>query len=136
MCPDQITASRKLCGGLFFVYAMNRARSNDDAETFECNAEHCFALMESPVHGGVIRSRPSKHLIDLVICDWIASGGPEVLRAAKPDVPLEDHWITIPRSILKRHDVTLPGVGSFKIVAMHLQVISIVNKHLGVSSFG
>ena len=92
---------------------INHGQTKDDALFAARGRKFCCSLLcadgESCPWGRVIRSRPSKHLIDIVICDWIASGGPEVLRAAKPDVPLEDHWITIPRSILKRHDVTLPG---------------------------
>ena len=56
---------------------------------------------------------PSDDKIKAVICDWIASGGPEALRAAKPNVvdSFEDHWITMPRSILSKHDINVPGVG-------------------------
>lgn len=109
------------------------SRSTSDA----VDDANCFALLESPVHGNIIRSRPSAHLVKLVICDWISSGGPEVLHVIKLDsqssADTEDHWITIPRSILKRYDTALPGVGQFKFVAMHLRVMAIVNKSLGVS---
>ena len=70
----------------------------------------CFALLESPFNGVVMRCSPSDDKIKAVICDWIASGGPEALRAAKPNVvdSFEDHWITMPRSILS-NDVPPDG---------------------------
>ena len=90
----------------------------------------CFALLESPFNGVVMRCSPSDDKIKAVICDWIASGGPEALRAAKPNVvdSFEDHWITMPRSILSKHDINIPGVGVSKIVCMHLRVMEIIKR--------
>ena len=90
--------------------------------------EVCFALVESPVNGVVMKFNPSPALVSAVICDWIAAGGSEALRMAKPDVvfAFEDHWVTMPRSILKKHDVSLGPIGAAKIVAMHVRVTKIV----------
>eukprot|EP00966_Prymnesium_polylepis_P038758 899486-Prymnesium_polylepis.2 len=47
---------------------------------------------------------------------------------AKPDVvfAFEDHWVTIPRSILKKHDMSLGPICAANIVAMHVRVTKIV----------
>lgn len=89
----------------------------------------CFALVESPVNGVVMRANPSMQTIAAVICAWIEAGGDKSLRAAKPHafiLAADDHWVTMPRSILKQFDIAIPGIGKAKLVAMHLRVFMIV----------
>ena len=92
----------------------------------------CFALVEAPVNGMVMTCNPSTELIRAVVCAWIGAGGPDALRHARPDVidEADEHWVTMPRSILKNFDISLgPGVGVAKIVAMHVRVFKIVAMH-------
>lgn len=93
--------------------------------------EHFFMLVENPANGVVIRCFPSNSFIRTVIRDWIVSGGPEALRAAKPNIGGEEdvHWISIPRSLLKRYHVPLPGLGQAKIVVIHMQFLPLLKKH-------
>ena len=88
----------------------------------------CFALVESLVNGVVMRANPSMELINTVMRAWYEAGGPEALRAAKPDVieAADEHWVTMSRSILKQFDIAIPGIGKAKLVAMHLRVFMIV----------
>ena len=62
----------------------------------------CFMLVESPFNGVVMKTDPKDDLVTKVVCDWIEAGGPEALRRAKPNVAKDDHWISIPRNILKK----------------------------------
>ena len=89
----------------------------------------CFMLIESPVNGVVMTCNPRMELIHRVICAWIEADGPDVLRRAKPDVieSADDHWVTMPRSILNKFDYVLdPGL-TVKIVAMHVRVFAVVH---------
>ena len=92
--------------------------------------ETCILLIENPFGGAVVRHNACYELKARVICDWIAAGGPEVLRRTKPNVidQAQHHWVSMPRSILKKYDATLvaPGGCSFKIVAMYIQVFKVI----------
>ena len=40
---------------------------------------------------------------------------------------IDDHWVKIPRNILKKHgDIDLPGIGTAKVVVMYLQIFKIM----------
>lgn len=91
----------------------------------------CFALAESLADGAVVRFDPPMWLIRAVVCKWIEAGGPEALRRANPLVidRADDHWVTMPRSILKKLDgwsFGVAAIGRAKMVAMHIRVFRVV----------
>ena len=89
----------------------------------------CFALLESPFNGVIMSVSPSMDTINAIVCDWIAAGGPEALRRAKPAVidHADDHWVTIPRSILENHDISFgEGIGKAKMIVMHVRIFRII----------
>ena len=80
-----------------------------------CN-EVCFALIESPVDGFVMRFSPTTVLIVNVTKEWVDAGEYDALKAAKPDAyNREDNWVSMPRSVLKNHDVSFGDLGYAKI---------------------
>ena len=91
----------------------------------------CFALVEALDNGVVMSVNLPMDVLHAIICKWIEAGGPEALRRAKPGVidQADDHWVTMPRSILKEFDehgstlLALPGV---KLVAVHVRIFHIV----------
>ena len=88
-----------------------------------------LSLVESPVSGIVMRTRPTAALIVSVIKDWHDAGGARALVAAKPDAHLHGaHWVSMPRSILKKHDVSLGVLGAAKIVAMYIRVAEVLSR--------
>eukprot|EP00966_Prymnesium_polylepis_P101878 2359479-Prymnesium_polylepis.1 len=97
----------------------------------------CFALAESLAGGAVVRFNPPMGLIRAVVCKWIEAGGPEALRRANPTVidHADDHWVTMPRSILKKfegRDFGVAALGRCKLVTMHVRVFRVVLKDRAV----
>ena len=89
--------------------------------------EVCFALVEFPVNGIVMRGRPPAGLIVNVIKDWHDAGGAVALVAAKPDAYLSgDNWVSMPRSVL--HNYEYAHLGDAKIVAMHIRVAGVLSR--------
>ena len=89
--------------------------------------EVCFALVESPVNGVVMRGRPPAGLIVNVINAWHDAGGAVALAAAKPGAYLSgDNWVSMPRSVLKNYD-NWEALGDAKIVTMHIRVTELLS---------
>ena len=91
----------------------------------------CFALAESVAGGAVVRFDPPMELIHAIVCKWIEAGGPEALRRTNPAVidRADDHWVTMPRSILNKFEgphFGVVGIGRAKMVAMHVRVFRVV----------
>ena len=93
-------------------------------ETARYPKEFVFALLKSPVNGTIVDFHPTRVLVRAIIMDWTDAGGFEALvRANIP--PDSNHWVTMPRSILSKHDLSLPPIGRVKLVALHVRIFAI-----------
>ena len=110
---------------------MNTRRLHEPMASFaeEELKKVCFVLMESPFNGVVMRCNPSPDTLKAISREWVRAGGYQVLERAKPNVApvVDDHWVTIPRSVLKQHDVSFGEAGAAKLVAMHIRLTCVVN---------
>ena len=79
------------------------------------------------VDGFVMRFSPTTVLIVNVTKEWVDAGEYDALKAAKPGAyNREDNWVSMPRSILKNHDVSV-DLGDAKIVTMHIRVAAVLS---------
>ena len=95
-----------------------------------CN-EVCFALVESPVNGIVTRmyNTDFDFIVGVIEAWGHDAGGLQALEAAKPGADLsDDNWVSMPRSVLDKYDMSFGDLGDAKIVAMHIRVAEVLSR--------
>ena len=81
-----------------------------------------FSLVEVSDDKSTIQINLPDWIIEEVLRTWAIAGGFDLLRRVKPDIVMSQHWVAMPRSILRVYDDTIG-----EITVLYMRVFKVLD---------